>query len=370
MSHSVLKAILILPLLVAGMQAANSAAVDPSDAYIYWSDETGGGSSYLGVDTCDVTAERVAALQLKEERGVEVTMVDQDAPAGKAGLREHDVILSINGEAIQGVEQLRRMIHEIPPGRTVSIGISRNGQPLTLQVQLARRKDFSASAPEFKFVMPNLNIPELDIPASIVVVHSSAHSGLMVENLSPQLSEFFGAKDGRGILVRSVEKGSCAEKAGFLAGDVIIRVNGDPVSDAGDFSQAIRNRKNSTVNINIVREKKERTLTLTLPVPKHSGEFEDHFAPPKLGADTTQELEQMKSDMARMKPQIDIAKSEIERLKPELEKQAQEWSREQAQTLRDQAREMSKQILDWQKQHPEKQFEEQLRQFIHEQGEI
>ena len=52
-------------------------------------------------------------------------MVDQDAPAGKAGLREHDVILNLNGSQVESVEQLRRMIHEIPPGRLVSLGISR-----------------------------------------------------------------------------------------------------------------------------------------------------------------------------------------------------------------------------------------------------
>src|SRR5262245_59641375 len=55
------------------------------------------GRSYLGIDIQDVTKERMSALKLKEERGVEITMVDQDAPAGKAGLKEHDVILDFNG---------------------------------------------------------------------------------------------------------------------------------------------------------------------------------------------------------------------------------------------------------------------------------
>ena len=51
-------------------------------------------------------------------------MVDQDAPAGKAGLKEHDVILTINGNQVESVEELRRMIHEIPPGRVVTLGIA------------------------------------------------------------------------------------------------------------------------------------------------------------------------------------------------------------------------------------------------------
>jgi membrane-associated protease RseP (regulator of RpoE activity) len=315
---------LILPLLVAGTHSATGASANSTEAYSYWSEDASGGGSYLGVDTCDITADRVAALQLKEERGVEVTMVDQDAPAGKAGVREHDVILSINGEPVQGVEQLRRVIHEIPPGRSVSIGVSRNGEPLTLKAQLARRKDFSALAPEFKFVMPNLTatIPELDIPASIVVVHSSARSGLMVENLSPQLSDFFGAKDGQGILVRSVEKGSCAEKAGFHAGDVIVRVNGQAVSDAGDFGQALRNRKSSTVSINIIRGRREQTLTLTLPEARHTG-FENVGAQ-EIGARTQKEISALASQQASVKPQMDLALHQMEVMKPQIEKQTQE----------------------------------------------
>ena len=67
-------------------------------------------------------------------------MVDQDAPAGKAGLKEHDVILSLNGTAVDSAAQLRRMIKETPSGRVVSLGISRDGQPMTIKVQLADRK--------------------------------------------------------------------------------------------------------------------------------------------------------------------------------------------------------------------------------------
>src|SRR2546428_11080948 len=76
-----------------------------------------GRCSYLGVDTRDVTSDRLTALKLKEEHGVEITLVDQDAPAGKAVLHEHNVILTFNGTAIESVEQFRRVIHETPPAR-------------------------------------------------------------------------------------------------------------------------------------------------------------------------------------------------------------------------------------------------------------
>jgi S1-C subfamily serine protease len=119
----------------------------PAQPWVFSSDE-GGTSAYLGVDITDVTTERLSALKLKEEKGVEVTMVDQDAPAGKAGLKEHDVILNMNGTAVDSGAQLRRMIHETPAGRVVTLGVSRDGQPLTIKVQLGdKHKEFAMTGP-------------------------------------------------------------------------------------------------------------------------------------------------------------------------------------------------------------------------------
>ena len=228
-----------------------------------WSDageESAGGSSYLGVDIADVTSERLGELKLKEEHGAEVTMVDQDAPAGKAGLKEHDVILSVNGAAVESAAQLRRMIRETPAGRIVTLGISRDGQPLSIKVQLAdRRKSFAVSSNDrmFNFKMPSIPpMPDFDVPVSVVIVHSSLRSGLMVENLTPQLGEFFGVKNGNGVLVRSVEKGSRADKSGFRAGDVIVKVNDQPVHDTSDFTHALRAHSGGPAGVTVMREKK------------------------------------------------------------------------------------------------------------------
>src|SRR5208282_2688096 len=218
MRKSILTLIALSFVIVTVSAADCVSASSNSDSFGFSSEDWGSGS-YLGVDTRDITPDRLSALHLKEERGVEVTMVDQDAPAGKAGLKEQDVILTLNGDNVQSVEQLRRMIRETPPGRVVSLGISRDGQPMTVKVALADRKNsfsysFSQNAAALADKARQLKdfTFDLDMPSSIVVVHSSARSGLMVENLTPQLSEFFGAKTGNGVLVRSVDKGSRAEK--------------------------------------------------------------------------------------------------------------------------------------------------------------
>jgi serine protease Do len=110
------------------------------------------------VDIADVSPERLGELKLKEEHGAEITMVDQDAPAGKAGLHEHDVIVSVNGTAVESAAQLRRMIKETPPGRVVSLGISRDGQPLTIKVQLADRHKSMAWEPQVHVDIPGYRI--------------------------------------------------------------------------------------------------------------------------------------------------------------------------------------------------------------------
>jgi membrane-associated protease RseP (regulator of RpoE activity)/vacuolar-type H+-ATPase subunit H len=293
--------------------------------------------AYMGVDIADVTPERLSTLKLKDERGVEVTMVDQDAPAGKAGLKEHDVILSMNGTDVESGAQLRRMIRETPAGRIVTLGVSRDGQLLTLKVQLADRRRKVAWGPkskDFKFEMPPMPpMPDFDMPVSVVVAHSSMRSGLLVENITPQLGDFFGVKSGKGVLIRSVEKGSRAEKSGFRAGDVIVRVNDQPVSDTSDFSHAIRSVTGGSVTVGVIREKREQNLTLPLPDRKDSGGLqEESFEGPEFDAETRVDLTKLHDELAQVQPQMQFALQEsrraIEEARPEIEK-AQRETREE-----------------------------------------
>jgi membrane-associated protease RseP (regulator of RpoE activity) len=282
----------------------------------------------MGVDIADVRTERLSELKLKEEKGAEITMVDQDAPAGKAGLHEHDVILSLNGTTIESAAQLRRMIKEIPPGRVVTLGISRDGQPQTIKVQLADRsksKNWEPGAHEFNFHMPELpQLPDFDLPVTVVIAHSSVRSGLMVENLTQQLGEFFGVKDGKGALVRSVEKGSRGEKAGFHAGDVIVKVNGQPVHDASDFTHALRGSAKGPAAVTIMRDKHEQTLTLTLPEKKDSGQlFEDSFEIPDFTAETELAINGAQGEMAHLGSEMKDLQRNLQ-LSAEAQKRAEE----------------------------------------------
>jgi C-terminal processing protease CtpA/Prc len=350
MRKHILSTIALLPLLLSLSTAEQNWTIDSSQPFGVPSEDSGT-SSYLGVDIVDVSADRLGALKLKEEQGVEVTMVDQDAPAGKAGIKEHDVILTMNGTVVESKSQLQRMIHETPAGRVVSLGLSRDGQPVTIKVQLAdRRSEFPHIAKgkdkdndsDFHFEMPPMpNMQDFEVPnIGVVYVHSSMRSGVMVENLTPQLGEFFGVKSGNGVLIRSVEKGSRADKAGMRAGDVIVRVGDQAVHDTSDFTHSLRGHSAGSVKISVIRDKKEQTLTLTLPERKESGEMiEESFEVPDLDAETQAELSQVREEIAKLQPQIALAAEESRKASAEVGKSLcaqKKHLKEQTQKLREQ----------------------------------
>jgi len=344
MPRFVLTSIAIFPLLLTFSHAAQNLSVDDSHSWIF-SSEDGGTSSYLGVDIADITTDRLNALKLKEEKGVEVTMVDQDAPAGKAGIKEHDVILSMNGTPIESGAQLRRMIHEMPPGRVVAFGLSRDGQPVAVKVQLAdKHKEFSfvTPKPDIHVNIPDIHLPDIDIPSiNMVVVTSSARSGLMVENITPQLGEFFGVKNGNGVLVRSVEKGSRAERAGFHAGDVIVKINNQPVHDTSDFAHAVKSRASNSVSVGVIRDKKEQTLSLTLPDRKESSDLLDEESfdgEPLMRAESALELSKVQDEIAKLRPEMELAvensRKAAEQLRKDLCKEQTEFRHQSERTKR------------------------------------
>jgi serine protease Do len=349
MRKQVLTTIAVLPLLLNLSQAAQRWTVDSSQPYGVPSEDFGS-SAYLGVDIADITTDRIGVLKLKEEKGVEVTMVDQDAPAGKAGIREHDVILSMNGTAVESKTQLHRMIRETPPGRVVTLGLSRDGQPLTVKLQLADRgkewsnmdsmdKGFHVQIPPIPSIPPIPNLPDFDVPnITVVYAHSSMRSGLMVENLTPQLGEFFGAKDGSGVLVRSVDRGSRADKAGLRAGDIIIRVGDQAVHDTSDFTHALHDHSAGSVSVSVIRDKREQKLTLTLPAHKDSGKsIEESFEVPEMDAETQTELSEVQNEIAQLRPAMELAWEQSRKSSAEARKAVcsqQKEMREQSEKLR------------------------------------
>ena len=281
---------------------------DPQ-TYIFGGDEGGEHVSYLGIDPQDVTSDRLAELKLKEERGVEATMVDNDGPACKAGLHDHDVILQFNGANVDSVAELKRMLRETPAGRTVTLGISRDGQTMNIPVKLGDRTQETEAyfdprtivIPPIPPIPPMPDMPVIDFP-QIHIRSAMSRSGLEVDNLTPQLGEFFGVKNGDGLLVRSVEKGSPADKAGIRAGDVIIRMGQEKITNYSDWRMAQRRYRTGSVPVSVIRDRREQQFNLTLPQRGAPGPDSEIFTP-----DFEKSLQELQYEIANVKiPQVRV----------------------------------------------------------------
>jgi serine protease Do len=247
-----------------------------------------GGPSWLGVEAREVTAENVKELKLPAERGVVVGRVSQDSPASKSGLKETDVITEVDGQRVEGSAQFRRMIREIPAGRTVQLTVWRDGVAQTISATLGKAEEnhramLSATPGAFAFRMPDVEIPEMPdvevqpmpgIPSMdwdngvMVLPGSRPRLGIDAEDISGQLGSYFGAPDGEGVLVRNVNAGSVAEKAGVKAGDVITKFNGDRIRSLGDLREKLASTTDGKpAKLSVLRNKSEVTMTVDLPAP-------------------------------------------------------------------------------------------------------
>ena len=248
---------------------------------------------YLGVDLADVDADRAQALKLKDARGAVITLIDHDAPAGQMGLRVNDVILQINGYAVEGAEPLRRMLHEIPAGRKIALVISRDGAQQSLVVQLADRKVVEQNAWNSigqggdVFAPPAMGIlagSGGDLPASGFHLPSggSLNVGAIMEPLSSQMAEYMGVQSG--IMVKQVARKSAAEAAGLKAFDVIVKVGSDNVDTTADWDRALRSNEGKSVQIVVLRDKKQQTLNLQVASRKRGALEMDRPTAPGSGA--------------------------------------------------------------------------------------
>jgi serine protease Do len=241
-------------LILIGMCSVLSVAQTPRAVVV-------GGGSYIGVMMQEVDSERAKALKLHEEGGVEITVVEQDSPAEKAGLKVGDVVLKYNGQRVEGMQQFARMVHETPAWREVKIDISRAGVAQTVIVKVAQRKTQHMEMGEAPQMPERFDIHIPDMPRGFMTLRSSV-LGVEAESIDGQLAQYFGVKDG--VLVRSVLKGSAAEKAGIRAGDVIVKIDDARVATPADISGRLRTLHGKAASVVVMRDHKELTVSVSI----------------------------------------------------------------------------------------------------------
>ncbi len=199
------------------------------------------------------------------------------SPAEKAGVKENDVIAEFDGERVRSARQFSRLVGETAQGRTVKMTLQRGGQRTTVDVRPdARQFGRVMPAPLERFTLPPM--PELPAmpdmrefkwrgaPEIEIFTARTARLGVQLEDVEDQLAEYFGVKTG--ALVTSVAKDTPAARAGFKAGDVITKVNGEPVENTRDVRREIRRIDDDReFAVDVVRERKPLSLKVKMDPP-------------------------------------------------------------------------------------------------------
>jgi len=181
---------------------------------------------YLGISMNDVTPENASFFNLKDASGAIIAQVTPDSPAAKAGLKSGDVITALNGHTILDGSALQVAVSQDAPGQTVSLGILRNGQPMTIVVKVG------------EYQKPGTQVAENESGGR---QGNSGKLGLAVDDLNQDARQQLNVpSDVKGAAVAEVRPGSPAEDAGLQPGDVIVEVNRKPVTSAEQFASAVK----------------------------------------------------------------------------------------------------------------------------------
>jgi serine protease Do len=285
---------LLLPILLAtGTALAQQPAPPPPPADVEPFEHSFSflidGSGFLGVYAENINRENMGRYQMNQVRGVGVTQVVKDSPAEKAGLRKDDVILRIDGETVNSVRKLNRLVSEMAPDHSVRITVSRGGAEQEVTATIAKRNNssmvqglFKGEPRVWKFEGPLFDKKDwLENQGDLsFFLNNSRRIGVSTMALTKQLADYFGIAGGRGVLVTAVTDDSPAAKAGVRAGDVITAVDGEAVDSSGDLSRVINRKKEGDVTLTIVRNKAQQTIRVT---PKEGGGFSGTIDRPELG---------------------------------------------------------------------------------------
>jgi len=172
---------------------------------------------FLGVGLQDLDEALQKEFNTEPGQGALITEVQAGTPAQKAGLREYDVILSVNGKKVESVQDLRLTVASMQPGTKVALQCIRERKPLEIQVLLGEKSEkpevAKASQEPDPDVLDGVSVADLD---------------------DANRQEFKIPQNIKGAVVTSVEPDSIAATAGIQPGDVIQEVKRRPISNADE----------------------------------------------------------------------------------------------------------------------------------------
>jgi len=223
---------------------------------------------------------------------VKIVDVERESPAELAGLKEGDIILRVEGKEITSAKILASEIRKRKPGQNITLEIERDGKKMEVKVKLGEYPEREIKK-EFELKFPRLFPPappkSPKAPKSFKAPEppkiwpkewfyqsweSRKYIGVYLEEIERELSEHFGLKEGRGLLVSKFSEDSAAERAGLKVGDVIIKADGVRVETVEGLSELIQDKKKGEkVKIEFLRNKKRKSIEVAIAEEKRGGIF-------------------------------------------------------------------------------------------------
>jgi serine protease Do len=237
---------------------------------------------FLGIKLQDLTPSLAKALQLDDRPGVLINEVVEGGPAQKAGLLDGDVILQLNGQAVSDTAALTESVQALAPGHKTRVLVLRNGKQKSIDVEIGKREGLAdlkeleklgwseGEPPQVYFYDDGKGDDDIEDDGEHRIVIRTMDDtrgwlGVKLDALNDQLGDYFGVKDGAGVLVTEVVEDSPAAGAGLQAGDVIVKVGDEDVASPDALHEALAGTKAGDERaVQVLRKGSRRTVNLKL----------------------------------------------------------------------------------------------------------
>lgn len=201
---------------------------------------------YLGIVIQNMTSELAASFGLDEVRGILISQVAEDSPAGKAGLSDGDIILELNGGPVKEVAPFRNAIASMPPGNEIELLLFRDGKEKKIKTAIGK-------------------LPSPEVAVSSKVQDMIETVGIKLEELSEEQLQKRGHAPEHGLVISEVRSGSPAARAGLRPGLAIISVNRQRINNIREFEEAMQpSLKTNSILLQVTDGARSRYIAFTL----------------------------------------------------------------------------------------------------------